>query len=89
MRQVSAMINSEYKNRLVRDPKCCGGELIIRDTRVTVRSILASLAEGDRPEEIVAAFPSLCLEDVRAAIAFSAENLCDDFPRQIVLRNAS
>jgi len=70
-------------NRIARDPKCCGGEPTIRGTRVTVRAILASLAEGDRPEEIVEAFPSLCLDDVRAVIAFAAAKACDEFPRQM------
>lgn len=58
--------------RIVRDPKICGGEPIIRGTRVHLRVILSSLAEGDRPEEIVAAFPSLDLEDVHAAATFAA-----------------
>jgi uncharacterized protein (DUF433 family) len=39
-----------------------------------VRVILASIAEGDRPEEIVAAFPTLMLDDIRALIAFAASD---------------
>jgi uncharacterized protein (DUF433 family) len=54
-----------------------------------VRAILASLAEGDQPEEIVKAFPSLCVDDVRAVIAFAAASASDDLPQQITLLNAS
>lgn len=36
----------DYGARIVRDPKICGGEPVIRGTRVTLRTILASLAEG-------------------------------------------
>lgn len=59
---------------ITRDLAHCGGEFRVHGTRVTLRAILASLAEGERPEEIVRAFPSLCLKDVHAAIAFAAEN---------------
>jgi uncharacterized protein (DUF433 family) len=83
------MINAKCTHRIVRDPKCCGGEPVVRGTRVTVRAILASLAEGDRPEEIVEAFPSLCLDDVRAVIAFAAANAGDHLPAQILRRSAS
>ena len=36
----------DYNRFLVRDPAICGGELTIKGTRVTVRTVLASLAEG-------------------------------------------
>ncbi len=42
----------------------------MKGTRVTLRTILASLAEGATIGEILADFPTLCEEDVRAAIAF-------------------
>jgi uncharacterized protein (DUF433 family) len=83
------MLDPKYQHRIVRDPKRCGGEPTIRGTRVTLRVILASLAEGDRPAEIIKAFPSICLEDVRAAIAFAAESLDEAPSQQVVLLNAS
>jgi uncharacterized protein (DUF433 family) len=43
-----------YQGRIVRDPKICGGEPVIRGTRVTLRTVLASLAEGSTIEEILA-----------------------------------
>jgi uncharacterized protein (DUF433 family) len=82
------MIDPTYQQRIVRDPKCCGGQPVIRGTRVTLRAILASLAEGDRPEEIVQAFPSICIEDVYAAMA-SAESAGKALPQQTVLSSAS
>ena len=82
------MIYPNHQQRIVRDPKCCGGQPVIRGTRVTLRAILASLAEGDQPEEIVRAFPSICMEDVYAAIA-AAESAGEALPRQAVLLNAS
>ena len=53
------MINPTYTDVIVRDPKICGGEPVVRGTRVTVRTILASLAEGAWIDEILADFPTL------------------------------
>ena len=50
----------------------CGGETVIRGTRVTLRTVLASLADGAAADEILADFPTLKTEDVRAVIAFAA-----------------
>jgi uncharacterized protein (DUF433 family) len=61
---------AKYQDRIIRDAKICGGEAVFRDTRVTLRTVLASLAEGDTAEQILADFPSLKAEDVQAAIAF-------------------
>lgn len=57
-----------------------GGETVIRGTRVTVRTILASLAEGAPVEEILRDFPTLTADDVRAAIAFGAASAQEDLP---------
>jgi uncharacterized protein (DUF433 family) len=66
--------------RIVRDPQVCGGEPVFRGTRVTLRTILASLAEGDGIDEILADFPSLKTEDIRAAISFAAASAQEDLP---------
>jgi len=62
----------DYQDYIVRDPKICGGEPVIKGTRVTSRTILASLAEGGSFDELLKDFPSLNEEDVRAVIAFAA-----------------
>ena len=61
-----------YQYRIVRDPKICGGEPVIKGTRVALRTVLASLVEGSTIEKIVADFPTLTKDDVRAVIAFAA-----------------
>jgi uncharacterized protein (DUF433 family) len=71
---------AHFEQRLIRDPQICGGETIFRGTRVTLRTVLASLAAGDAPEAILADFPSLKPEDVRAAIAFAAASAEEDLP---------
>ena len=71
----------DYRFHIVRNPDICGGEPVIKGTRITLRTILASLAEGASTDEILADFPTLTGEDVRAVIAFaaaSAENARGD-----------
>lgn len=69
-----------YHDHIVRDPQICGGEPTIRGTRVTLRTVLASLAEGSSEEEILGSFPALRREDLRAVIAFAAASAEEDLP---------
>lgn len=69
-----------WLERIVRDPGTCGGLPVFRGTRVPLRTVLASLAEGDSPEEILADFPTLRPEDIHAAIAFAAASAQEDLP---------
>ena len=69
-----------YEERIVRDKQICGGEPVFKGTRVTLRTVLASLADGDSAEEILRDFPSLRPEDAQAAIAFAAASAKEDLP---------
>lgn len=69
-----------YQDYIVRDRSICGGEATIRGTRVTVRSVLATLAEGVSVEETLAEFPTLDHESIRAVIAFAAASAEEDLP---------
>jgi uncharacterized protein (DUF433 family) len=70
----------DYHQYLLRDPHICGGETVFKGTRVTLRTVLASLVEGASVEEILTDFPTLTSEDVRAAIAFAAASAEEDLP---------
>jgi uncharacterized protein (DUF433 family) len=70
----------DYRARIIRDPRICGGEPVIKGTRVTLRAVLASLADGDSVEQILEGFPTLTPEDVRAVIAFAAASAEEDLP---------
>ena len=72
------------KARIVRDRKICNGEPTFKGTRVTLRTVLASLAEGDPVEKILADFPSLKAEDIQAAIAFAAASAEEDLPASAI-----
>jgi uncharacterized protein (DUF433 family) len=69
-----------YQDRIHRNPAVAGGEAVIKGTRVTLRTVLASLAEGATTAEILEDFPTLTEDDVRAAIAFAATSAQEDLP---------
>lgn len=64
----------------VRDQAICGGEPVLKGTRVTLRTILASLASGNSEEEILEDFPTVTAQQLRAVIAFAAAAAQDDLP---------
>ena len=68
----------DYIKRIISDPKICGGQPVIKGTRVIIRTILASLAKGSTIEEILKDFPTLKKDDVRAVIAFAAASAEED-----------
>lgn len=70
----------DYAAYFTRDPKVCGGEIVLKGTRVTLKTVLSSLAEGAHIEEITADFPTLTEEAVRAVIAFAAASAEKDLP---------
>ncbi len=77
---VTKPIGLNYLKHFHRDPKICAGQLIIKGTRVPVRTLLASLAEGASIEEILVDFPTLKEADVKAVIAFAAASVQEDLP---------
>jgi uncharacterized protein (DUF433 family) len=63
----------DWRERIAADPAICHGKPCIKGTRIMVSVVLDNLAEGLTAEEIVAEYPSLALEDVRAAMAYAAD----------------
>ncbi|MBF0296660.1 MAG: DUF433 domain-containing protein [Magnetococcales bacterium] len=74
----------DYMTRIDCNPSICGGTPVIKGTRVTLRTILASLEDGCTPEQIIEGFPSLVMDDVRAVIAFAAASTREDLPRPAI-----
>ena len=71
---------TKFEDAFERNPKVCGGQPVFRGTRVLLRTVLASLADGDSSEDILQAFPTLTPEHLRAAIAFAASSAQEDLP---------
>ena len=59
--------------RITVDPNVCFGKPCIRGHRIWVSLVLDFLAEGMTVQEILAQYPDLTGEDIRACIAYGAE----------------
>jgi uncharacterized protein (DUF433 family) len=62
-----------YRNRIVVDPEIRFGKPSIKGTRITVGDVLSYLASGMSEQQILADFPQLTHDDIRACLAFAAE----------------
>jgi len=58
--------------RIAADPAICGGRPTVAGTRMRVSDILEALAGGATEAEIVADFPYIKVEDIRACLAYAA-----------------
>jgi uncharacterized protein (DUF433 family) len=65
--------------RISADLAVCGGRPVVVGTRMRVTDVLEALAAGVSEEEMVADFPYLSVEDIRACLAFAAGSA--DHPR--------
>ena len=73
-------MNFNYTDYFERRAELCGGALVVKGTRVPVRMLLASLAEGATEAEVLADFPTVTHDGLRAVIAFAAASAGDDLP---------
>ena len=65
------MDNKSLIKRISINPRIFGGKPIIRGMRIKVENILALLEQGVTTEEILADYPDLELEDIRACLAYA------------------
>lgn len=63
----------DYHRLITIDPERRSGKPCVRDTRMTVGDVLGYLASGMSHQEIVAEFPNITEEDIRACLAFAAD----------------
>ena len=63
----------ELFDRIEADPDIMCGKPVIRGTRIPVALILTKLSAGLAAEAIIADYPRLTQDDIRAALAFAAE----------------
>lgn len=63
----------DYRDRITIEPAKRSGKPCLRGLRITVYDILDYLAGGMSEDEILADFPDLERDDIRAALAFAAD----------------
>ena len=63
----------DYREIITMEPDKMGGKPCIRGLRITVYDVLDYLASGMSEAEILADFPDLTHNDLRACLAFAAD----------------
>ena len=63
----------DYRAIITIEPGKRGGKPCIRGLRITVYDVLEYLASGMSEAEILADFPDLTSDDIRACLAFAAD----------------
>jgi uncharacterized protein (DUF433 family) len=72
------MTDETLLKRITADPQIFGGKPIVRGMRISVETIVSLLAQGETPEAILADYPDLEPEDVRACLAYAHAVLAND-----------
>jgi uncharacterized protein (DUF433 family) len=62
-----------WQDHISVDPAIAHGKACITGTRIPVAVVLANLAAGLTPEDIVRSYPSLKPEAIPAALAYAAD----------------
>jgi len=74
----------DYSHLITMEPGKRSGRPCIPGMRITVRDVLEYLAGGMSLEELLADFPELTLEDIRACLAYAAAQLSGSAARASV-----
>lgn len=73
------MTSTPLLDRITSDPDVCGGRPCVRGMRIRASDILEMLAQGVTPDEILADFPDLERDDIKACLTLAARRV--DIPR--------
>ena len=65
------MVHQELLGRITARPEVFDGKPVIRDMRISVELVLSLLAQGVSREELMADYPGLEPDDIRACLAYA------------------
>ena len=64
--------------RIIANPEILGGKPVIEGTRISVEHVPGTMANGMTNEEIIAEYPILSEESIRAVLGYAARALQND-----------
>lgn len=70
--------NMSQLERITCDPAIFGGKPIVRGMRISVELILSLMAQGETQDSILADYPDLLPEDIRACLAYAHAVLANE-----------
>jgi uncharacterized protein (DUF433 family) len=68
----------DWRERITVDPEVLAGKPVIKGTRLSVDFVVGLLAEGWTQRQLLANYPALNADDVRACLAYAVELLRDE-----------
>lgn len=72
------MTDERLLGRITADPEIFGGKPIIRGMRISVELILGLLAQGESWDDVLADYPGIEIDDIRACIAYAHAVIAHD-----------
>jgi len=72
------MADAELLGRITANPAIFGGKPIIRGQRISVELVLSLLAQGESQDAILAEYPELEPDDIRACLAYAHAVIAND-----------
>ena len=72
------MPEEELLQRITANPEIFGGKPIIRGMRISVELVLSLMAQGESRDDILADYPALEPDDIRACIAYAHAIIAHD-----------
>lgn len=60
-----------YQKRIIQDPAILVGKPVVKGTRISVELVLAKLAHNPDIDELLADYPRLTKEDIKACLEYA------------------
>ncbi len=61
--------------RIEIDPRVCGGQPVIKGTRISVATILQQLAAEESWDSLLRGYPELTRDDIRSALEYARHSI--------------
>jgi uncharacterized protein (DUF433 family) len=69
---------TDWRQRITIDPAILLGKPVVRGTRLAVELILDLVASGWSFDDVLASYPGLTTEDIRACVAYAVDVLAEE-----------
>ncbi len=61
--------------RIEINPRVCGGQPVIKGTRISVATVLEQLADNESWDSLLGGYPELTREDIQAALEYARHSI--------------
>jgi uncharacterized protein (DUF433 family) len=62
-------------DRIEINPRVCGGQPVIKGTRISVSAVLEQLADGESWDLVLRGYPELTRADIQAALDYARRSI--------------